>query len=95
LLGPDAHALIGDFGAASFVDVSDRKTAGALERLEVRAYGCLLEELLERVVGVGTSTADCVGMLRTLRDRCLQADTTSRPRFDEINQLVININAAH
>jgi serine/threonine protein kinase len=84
LLGPDAHALIGDFGAASFVDVTDRKTAGALERLEVRAYGCLLEELLERVVGVGTSTAVCVGMLRTLRDRCLQADTTSRPRFDEI-----------
>jgi hypothetical protein len=53
LLGPDGHALIGDFGAASFVDVADRKTAEALERLEVRAYGCLLEELLERVEDAG------------------------------------------
>jgi len=95
LLGPDAHALIGDFGAASFVDVSDRKTADALERLEVRAYGCLLEELLVRVGSAGVSTADCVGALSKLRDRCLQAETTSRPSFDEINQLVININAAH
>jgi hypothetical protein len=46
----------------------------------------LLEELLERVVDVGTSTAVCVGALRTLRDRCLQADTKSRPSFDEIEK---------
>jgi serine/threonine protein kinase len=86
LLGPNAHALIGDFGAASFVDVGDRKTAEALERVEVRAYGCLLEELLERVVDGSASTADCMVMLSTLRDRCLQADTKSRPSFDEIEK---------
>jgi serine/threonine protein kinase len=97
LLGPDGHALIGDFGAASFVDVADRKTAEALERLEVRAYGCLLEELLERVEGasVGADMKVSVQQLTELRDRCLQVDTTSRPSFDEINQLVINMNTAH
>ena len=88
LLGPDAHALIGDFGAASFVEVTDRKTAGALERLEVRAYGCLLEELLERVGSAGASIADCMEMLSTLRDRCLQSNAQARPSFSWITELL-------
>ena len=83
LLGPDAHALIGDFGAASFVDVADRKTAEALERLEVRAYGCLLEELLERVEGAG---GEAVQLLAEMRDRCLQPGTVNRPSFVEIEK---------
>lgn len=46
--GPSAHALLGDFGAASLYDLHDRELAQGLERLEVRAFGCLLEELLAR-----------------------------------------------
>ena len=91
LLGPEAHALIGDFGAASFVDPNDRKMAGALERLEVRAYGCLLEELLERVVNADTSAADCMGALSTLRDRCLQGNAQARPSFSGITELLTEI----
>jgi serine/threonine protein kinase len=83
LLGPDGHALIGDFGAASFVDVADRKTAEALERLEVRAYGCLLEELLERV---GSAGGEAVQLLAEMRDRCLQPGTVNRPSFVEIEK---------
>jgi hypothetical protein len=88
LLGPDGHALIGDFGAASFVDVTDRKTAEALERLEVRAYGCLLEELLERVEGAsaGADMKDCCLRLTALRDRCLQSNVHARPSFSEIEK---------
>lgn len=88
LLGSDAHALIGDFGAASFVDVADRKTAEALERLEVRAYGCLLEELLERVEGasVGATAMACVQRLTALKDRCMQANTVDRPDFATITK---------
>ncbi len=83
LLGPDGHALMGDFGAASFVDVGDRKTAEALERLEVRAFGCLLEELLERVEG---GSAEVTAMARVerltaLKDRCMQPTTVDRPDF--------------
>lgn len=88
LLGPDAHALIGDFGAASFVDVADRKTAEALERLEVRAYGCLLEELLERVEGasVGATALAYAQRLTALKDRCMQANTVDRPDFATITK---------
>lgn len=39
------NTLLGDFGAASFHDAD---TGDGLQRLEVRAFGCLLEELLER-----------------------------------------------
>ncbi|MBF3363949.1 phosphotransferase, partial [Pseudomonas aeruginosa] len=43
----DGACLLGDFGAASFLP-DDAVLAGALRRLEVRAFACLLEELLER-----------------------------------------------
>jgi Protein tyrosine and serine/threonine kinase/Leucine rich repeat len=42
------HSLLGDFGAASSYDLSDEIAGAALERLEVRAFGCLLEDLLNR-----------------------------------------------
>ena len=91
LLGPGGHALIGDFGAASFVDMADRKTAEALERLEVRAYGCLLEELLERVedASVGADMKVSVQQLTELRDRCLQSNVHARPSFRLITELLL------
>jgi hypothetical protein len=51
-------ALLGDFGAASLPDAAGSVDAGALERIEVRAFGCLLEELTERCdVGGGGGDA--------------------------------------
>ena len=41
------NTLLGDFGAASFYDPAGRQ-ADALQTLEVRAFGNLLEELLDR-----------------------------------------------
>jgi hypothetical protein len=46
LHGADGQALLGDFGAASFVPADDPLVARALQRIEVRAFACLLEELL-------------------------------------------------
>ena len=42
---PAGHALLGDFGAATFFEVSDTAHAQGLEKIEVRALGCLLQEL--------------------------------------------------
>jgi Protein tyrosine and serine/threonine kinase/Leucine rich repeat/Leucine Rich repeats (2 copies) len=39
------HALLSDFGAAAFFDVNNAALAQGLEKIEVRALGCLLEEL--------------------------------------------------
>jgi serine/threonine protein kinase len=75
------QALLGDMGAASVLP-SDPVAARALQRLEVRAFGCLLEELLERMdenAGMSQRQAWC-----RLRDDCLQEDTAARPLFADI-----------
>ncbi len=41
----EGAALLSDFGAAAFFDVTNTARAQSLEKLEVRALGCLLEEL--------------------------------------------------
>lgn len=83
LHGGEGRALLGDFGAASFYAVDDRDTGVALQRLEVRAYGCLLEELIDRCDGLDAH-ADSAAKLVALRDSCLTEDIDSRPLFDEI-----------
>ena len=75
------QTLLGDMGAASVLP-SDPVAARALQRLEVRAFGCLLEELLERMdenAGMSQREAWC-----RLRDDCLQEDTAARPLFADI-----------
>ncbi|MCH1920679.1 leucine-rich repeat-containing serine/threonine-protein kinase [Shewanella sp. A3A] len=76
-------ALLSDYGAASFYDVTDAALAARLSRLEVRAFGCLLEELLARCDGLADSTQQGLGAL--LAD-CLQAQLLSRPSFEDICQ---------
>eukprot|EP01032_Pedospumella_encystans_P023710 gene23710-26830_t len=75
----EGSALLGDFGAASFHDPGSPH-ATALERIEVRAFGCLLEELLERCDG------DVPPQLALLRDDCLLPAPASRPLFQMVEQ---------
>lgn len=82
--GPSAHALLGDFGAASLYDLHDRELAQGLERLEVRAFGCLLEELLARCDG-DVDEAQLAG-LHQLSVACLSELHGERPAFAEIGR---------
>lgn len=77
------RALIGDFGAASLYATDDRVLADGLQRLEVRAFGCLLEELLERCNASTDNTAKLI-LLHDLKSACLSDDSACRPLFDEI-----------
>ncbi|RZF30715.1 protein kinase [Paraburkholderia sp. UYCP14C] len=94
LHGGAGRALLGDFGAASFYDAGDRELGIALQRLEVRAYGCLLEELLERCDAPAGLDAqpDVAAQLAALKTRCLSDDIDSRPLFDEIAVSVASID---
>jgi hypothetical protein len=74
------RALLGDFGAASFCP-PDPAWAESLQRIEVRAYGCLLEELLERSP---FATGPAAERLHPLKDACLTHDVGQRPLFAEI-----------
>lgn len=80
--------LLGDFGAASFHATADTLETRALQRIEVRAFGVLLGELLERV------EAGVSGKLLGLRDRCCQPDVLARPGFEEI-EAVLTSNQHH
>ncbi len=77
-----ARALLGDFGAASLYDRSDRERAVGLERLEVRAFGCLLEELLAHC---DTQDSSLDG-LHQLKAACLSELPAERPDFAYIDR---------
>ncbi|NWB25169.1 MULTISPECIES: leucine-rich repeat-containing protein kinase family protein [unclassified Pseudomonas] len=80
------ECLLGDFGAASFHATVDSQETRALQRIEVRAFGVLLGELLERI-DAGLSEEKRVA-LEALRDNCCQPDVLARPGFEEITSLL-------
>ncbi len=91
LVNPAGHSILGDFGAASFYDVSDIPTAQALEQLEARAYGCLLEDLLDRYSpgnNAPNPEQSTLKSLRQLQQACMERHPSQRPSFAEICQQV-------
>lgn len=83
LHGADGQSLLGDFGAASFVAPENQPAAEALQRIEVRAFACLLEELLERCP-VAVDGQKTLKMLGDLQGDCAQESVGARPLFTEI-----------
>ena len=75
-------AFLGDFGAATFC-APDQGRDNPFESLDVRAFGCLLEELVERIQPQGHS-ASIQDKLAALRDVCLQPDARARPSFRDL-----------
>jgi hypothetical protein len=76
------RALLGDFGAASFVP-DNKARAVELQRIEVRAFGCLLEELIERC---DAREDGLKAALVELKTRCLTEAIGDRPLFDDIER---------
>ena len=74
--------LLGDFGAASFYSPLAQTQAKALQRIEVRAFGCLLEELLERCDH--NETNEKLMLLKNIQANCMQETIAERPLFNEI-----------
>ncbi|MFB2713482.1 leucine-rich repeat-containing protein kinase family protein [Aeromonas veronii] len=77
-----ARALLGDFGAASLYGRCDRERAVGLERLEARAFGCLLEELLAHCDTQGSQ----LDGLHQLKAACLSELPADRPDFAYIER---------
>ena len=86
LCDDQGDCLLGDFGAASFHATTDNLQTRALQRIEVRAFGILLGELLARIEpGLG---AEELAALQDLQMRCCQPYVLARPGFDEIEGLL-------
>ncbi|MGB3202360.1 MAG: leucine-rich repeat-containing protein kinase family protein, partial [Nodosilinea sp.] len=84
LVNPAGDIRLSDFGAASFYDPADGAVAPALERMEVRAFGCLLEDLCDR--------CPPASWLRPLQHACMQPEVLSRPSFKEILATLTGFN---
>ncbi len=85
----DADVILGDFGAASLLPPGRPALGEAVQRIEVRAFGCLLEELAAHCdAGDRAEAADiaAVARLTALSQRCMQPDVAARPLFDQIVQ---------
>lgn len=85
----EGACLLGDFGAASFLPTDDTAQAQALQRMEVRAFGILLGELLALCQPVTTQTHPWTATrtaLGVLQQQCTQKTVAHRPLFDDIER---------
>jgi hypothetical protein len=81
LYRPEGGCYLGDFGAASFYPPQASEGTNPFEALEVRAFGCLLGELLERLE---PGHHLLLPSLQALQLRCMAPVAASRPRFAEL-----------
>ena len=74
LNAPGGETLLSDFGAASCYPSGP---AALIQRVEVRAFGILMEEVLSRCA----EKASLPASLTELAASCTQADVAARPDF--------------
>jgi serine/threonine protein kinase len=74
--GLAGEAVLTDFGAASFLP---EQGAQAYQKLDVRAWGLLLGELLD----LCDEAASRLAVWRDLEEACTQPDPAARPMLDE------------
>lgn len=82
LINSNAESLLGDFGAASFYNVNTT-TAKNIERVEVRAYGCLLEDIFNLVDKTKLNNASIIKW-QELIENCTIPNVKKRFNFSEI-----------
>lgn len=87
MIDEEANSILGDFGGASYFEPSRIEERNALERLEVRAFGCLVEEML-LLSKDDEANRECREKLIALKALCLTEDNKTRPLFKEIRERV-------
>jgi hypothetical protein len=91
LCAPQGEALLSDFGAASFFSHTQTHWAQGLQRLEVRAFGLLLQELLLHCDP--THAPDTLEQLQRLAHQCVQETPAQRPLFSQILSTLTHLAA--
>jgi len=86
LVNASADCLLGDFGAASFYDVNS-ELAYAIERVEVRAYACLVEDVLG-LVRENDMNNELLEKWQKLIADCTSSDVRLRPGFSDILEVL-------
>jgi hypothetical protein len=79
LFDSNGDHLIGDFGAATIYN-KESKYAESIEKIEVRAYGYLLDDLLSH----SNESTKTLVKLNQIKDQCLNELVNERPTFSDI-----------
>ncbi|MDD5053213.1 MAG: leucine-rich repeat-containing protein kinase family protein [Sulfuricurvum sp.] len=77
LINDKDHCYLGDFGAASFYEPHRKE----FERIEVRAFGCLIEDMLSLCPA---KEGDIYERLDQLKEQCMNENVEERPLFSEM-----------
>ena len=87
MINQNSNVLLGDFGAASHYDVNS-PLAGNIQRVEVRAFACLIEDVLGQIPESELDAKSQEKWLQLISD-CKNIKVNSRPDF---SQLRIRLN---
>ncbi len=83
LVNNKSECLLGDFGAATMYNMADTEVAKGLEKMEVLAFGCLLEDLLNHINQEETGI-EALEALTELKEITMQPTVANRPTFSAI-----------
>jgi hypothetical protein len=84
MINDQADMLFGDFGAATNLMTLSKTQREAMERIEVRALGCLLDDLLSLCSDIELKEDKAFLGLIELKDKCMNHVPFDRPRFISI-----------
>lgn len=82
LINPKGHSILGDFGAATFYNTNS-KLAPFIERVEVRAWACLVEDVLN-LIPLNEFASTKRSAWENLIASCMNTTVHERPSFAEI-----------
>ena len=88
MIDENAHVLLGDFGAATLYDLNE-SNALLHEQIDVRAFGCLLDDL---IMNADAEAKKRLLSFVQLKENCMNESITERPTFKEIYQSLQSIN---
>ena len=90
LIDEQSHSLLSDFGAATLYGHMIEVEKGAFERVEVRAFGCLMEDLLH-YYSDDIKYVKQVNALKKLKNTCMDTLVHHRPLFSKIHEALDKI----
>ena len=91
MIDKNYNSILGDFGAASYYELEEIEIKNALEKIEVRAFGCLIQELIS-LYKEDLSNKETRDYLIKLQNKCRNEVIEKRPLFKEILKILDNIN---
>lgn len=85
MINKKADMLFGDFGAATNLAPLTGIQKIAFEKIEVRAFGCVLDDLLNHLHTGDKDKLDATA-LSLLKDLCMQETVQLRPNFKQVEE---------